>query len=194
MTDKAGKPDSVGPNSILQNVVLWAGFQVVWLAAAFGAASGASTPAIAAAVVYLAAVLAVGHDLARTVQLALASAILGFAVETGLVAAQILSYEAAWPSSELAPAWIVALWLGFGATIPAIAALFGRDRWLRLVVVGGLAGPVAYWAGQRLGALHVAEPASTSYLVIAVVWALVLPALTALDRWLPKSAYQAGSR
>ncbi len=188
MTEKAGEPDSVGPNSILQNVVLWAGFQTVWLAAAFGAASGASMPGILAAFVYLAAVLAVGHDSARTVLLALASAVLGFAVESGLVAAQIVRYEAPWPSAALAPAWIVALWLGFGATIPAIAALFGRDRVVRLVLAGGLAGPVAYWAGQRLGALHVAEPPWTSFFVIAVVWAVVLPALAAVGRRLPMRA------
>jgi uncharacterized membrane protein len=105
----------------------------------------------------------------------------GLVVETGLLSAGLVHYEASWPSHAVAPVWIVALWFGFGATISPLVALTGRDRWIRLVMLGALAGPAAYWAGARISALQVEDPGWPAYLTIAIIWGIVLPVLAALD-------------
>jgi hypothetical protein len=48
-------------------------------------------------------------------------------------------------------------------------------------VLGACGGPLAYYGGQRLGAMQLGSNAAISALVIAVEWALVTPSLVGLS-------------
>jgi hypothetical protein len=56
-----------------------------------------------------------------------------------------------------------------------------RGRYWLASALGACGGPVAYYGGQRLGALQLLNNASLSLLIIAVEWAFVTPALVYLS-------------
>lgn len=67
------------------------------------------------------------------------------------------------------PVWLIVLWLSL-ATLPghALSWLWGRP--FLCSVFGGLAGPLAYLAGSRLGAAELLWPTGAAMLVLALVW------------------------
>ncbi len=168
--------------SAAQSPWWFAGYQVVWVIAALGAASGIAWPGMMAAAFLVAVRLAVGRDRAVTSAVMAVSALAGFGLESGLAAFGLILYGAAWPSGLLAPGWLVGLWLAFGATLPALARLIGGWPVAVAALIGGIGAPFAYWGGARLGALTFAEPSWMGLAVLAVAWAVVLPALLALQR------------
>lgn len=80
---------------------------------------------------------------------------------------------------SIAPLWMTALWLNFGPLVSLSLSWLKGKYWLA-AVLGGLAGPVAYWGGEKLGALNVAELFTQGYVPLALMWALVLPCLVFL--------------
>lgn len=81
---------------------------------------------------------------------------------------------AANPWLPLSPPWMIALWAHF-ATAPAgpLGRLAGR--WWLAAVVGAAAGPLAYWAGGRLGALSWPRGLLVGGLAVAALWAIAVP-------------------
>ena len=155
----------------------WVGFQLVWLMCALGAAQGWNAPGVIAAALFIGVLLAKkGRSLSECVTI-LASGAVGLIAESALMAAELVRFAAPWPSLQLAPAWIVALWLAFGATLSTIASLLGYYIVIKAGVIGFVTGPLAYWAGARLGALEIADSAPLTYLAIGLIWAVALPFL-----------------
>lgn len=155
----------------------WAAFQLVWLVCALSAASQRTAPAVAAAAIFIIVVLTrTGWQRPEWVAV-IASGIAGLLVESLFAWTGLIRYAAAWPSSELAPAWLLALWFAFGATAGTLAGLLGPPYLLKAAAAGFVAGPFAYWAGERLGALEVSYYGPMTYLAVAIAWAVALPAL-----------------
>jgi hypothetical protein len=80
----------------------------------------------------------------------------------------------------LCPLWMAALWANFAGTLH-LCLDWLRGRYWLASVLGACGGPLAYYGGQRLGAMQLGSNASISLLVIAVEWALVTPALVYLS-------------
>jgi hypothetical protein len=166
----------------MRNLAEFAGFQAVWLACAFGAAAGLAWPGIAAAAVYLAAQLATAGNARATGAAVLASGAVGLALESVFAASGLVHYAAPWPGTHLAPAWMIALWLAFGASLGVTSRLLGERATLKAALLGAIGGPLAYYAGARIGALTPGEPAWIAYGAIACAWAVVFSGLIALFR------------
>ena len=156
-------------------------FQIVWLAAALGAGRGLSWPGIVTAAALVGLRLSYGPRRGRTALAILASGGLGLLAESLLVTGGFLHYSAPWPTDVLAPAWILGLWLAFGTTLEMTQSLLGSHPRAKSALLGVIFGPLAYMAGERLGALAVPEPAWPSYLAIAMVWFVAFPALLAFQ-------------
>jgi hypothetical protein len=165
-----------------RSVAEWVGFQFVWFTCALGAAQGWSAPGIIAASLFIATVLAMKRRTLSECLTILACGAVGLVAESVLVSAGFVRFAASWPSSQLAPAWIVALWLAFGVTLPGLAALLGHRLFIKGSFSGLVAGPLAYWAGERLGALEIAAGAQLTYLAIGLIWAIALPFLLLLQQ------------
>jgi hypothetical protein len=163
-----------------RTIVPWLAFQGVWLVCASGAASGNGALGIAAALVFAAAMIAVSQHRVRDARLVAASGVAGFLIESALVNTGLIRFAAPWPIEALAPAWIVALWIAFGATLPAIADKLGAHQLKTAAALGAVAGPLAYLAGARLGALQIVGSATWSLVVLSLVWAAVMAGLVAL--------------
>ena len=106
---------------------------------------------------------------------ALLCGISGFVLETGLILGRVYA-PMGQGGLEICPPWMAALWFNF-APLVSISLSWLKGRYLLAAVVGGLAGPIAYWGGEKLGAITVADHVLRGYLPLAVVWTVVLPAL-----------------
>ena len=87
----------------------------------------------------------------------------------------------------LCPPWVIALWCLFATT------LNGSLRWLvgcnwQAALVGGIFGPLSYFAGHQLGAFGLGRNETRSLLVLSLVWALLMPLVL---RW--TAEWSAGS-
>jgi hypothetical protein len=81
---------------------------------------------------------------------------------------------AANPWGPLSPPWMIALWAHFAtATAGPLGRLAGR--WWLAAAVGAVAGPLAYWAGGRLGALDWPRGLLVGVVAVAPLWALAVP-------------------
>lgn len=74
------------------------------------------------------------------------------------------------------PFWLMVIWLGLAIT-PHHCLAWMQNRPLLSVLFGGLGGPAAYWAGVRLGAASFNWPLGYSLALLALVWALIWPAI-----------------
>ena len=156
-------------------VINLVGFKLGWAAVILTAA--ASMPALG--LVAIAAVVAL--HLARTPDarpetiMLVAAAAIGLVWESVLVATGLLTYDTGLLLPGMAPYWIVAMWVLFATTLNV------GMRWMRrsaivAAVAGGVGGPMAFAAGERLGAVTFADPV-VSLAAVGVGWALLLPML-----------------
>ena len=157
-----------------------AGFQVVWCACALGAGYGTSTLGILAAASFVAIQITIRWRSIALYRNILIAGLIGLAAESLLAASGLVHYASAWPSQHLAPAWIVALWLAFGATVETMHRLLGSRPFSTAVLIGAIGGPLAYLAGAGVGALSLPTTSGPSLLVIAAIWGLALPSLLAV--------------
>ena len=75
--------------------------------------------------------------------------------------------------------WMVSLWAGFAATLGhSLEWLQGRLR--TAAVLGSVAGPLAYLAGERFGAMTIETPLGV--LAVAILYGSVTPAFLILWR------------
>ncbi|MCS6289884.1 MAG: DUF2878 domain-containing protein [Nitrospira sp.] len=92
----------------------------------------------------------------------------------------------------LCPPWLIALWCLFATTLNgSLRWLAGRDR--PAALVGGICGPLSYYAGQQLGALRLGHHEIRSLMLLSILWAVLLPLLM---HWVVgrKSADQSAAR
>lgn len=146
--------------------------QIAWWWAVLFARSDLELVAVVGPASYLAAHLALrGGVRPRVLALGLAAALLGWAGDTLLVRAGLLSFSAA-PDAVWSRAWMAGLWAAFAVSLTvSLSWLLGRRLWI-VAALGAPAGPLAYWAGERLGALGLATWAP---LAIAAEWAIAMP-------------------
>ena len=153
-------------------------FKAGWLAVVLLAAAGMPIAGATAALAVVATHLIRSPEPRAELVLIVASALVGFAWESFLVLTDVLQYGTGSLVPGAAPFWIVAMWMLFATTLNV------GMRWLRrstsLAVVAGLiGGPMAFIAGQSAGAVTLTEPVH-SVIIIALGWALLLPALVSL--------------
>lgn len=163
------------------NVIIIVAFDLVWFACAFGASRGSNLPGVIAAFAYVIALLWLRRWASREAALLLSSAFAGIALESLLAATGLVTYEAPLLGPNIAPPWIIALWLAFGATLTPAVALLGSHAAAKAAVLGAIGGPLAYVAGASLGALHIPGSPWLVYMAIAAAWMITYPALISLQ-------------
>lgn len=150
-------------------------FQVAWFACVASAARGAPWLGVFVAVAAVAAHASISARPRRELVLVLVAITLGAVYDSSIAALGWITYNSGEFVSGMAPLWILALWALFATTINVSL------RWLRgrrgvAALLGALAGPLSYYAGERLGALVLVEPIAAS-LALAIAWAIFTPVL-----------------
>ena len=157
------------------------GYQAVWLATIAGAGAGHAWAGPLSALVFVGATLAFGGRRRRDLQLLAVALPLGILLDTAFAASGWLRYAEPWPWTWAAPVWIWALWAGFAMTLNHSMA-FLRERPAAAALLGLFGGPLAYWAAAgAFDAVSFGAPVAWVMGALAIGWAVVLPALFALD-------------
>jgi hypothetical protein len=155
-------------------------FQAGWFTCAFGAARGYTLLGPLVVVVLLILQLPLVPAPGKQARFVLVATLAGWLIDSGLTRNGVLSFPPGGMLMGLCPLWMAALWANFAGTLHLCLAWLRGRYWLASAL-GACGGPLAYYGGQRLGAIQLGGNAAISLLVIAVEWAFVTPALVYLS-------------
>lgn len=160
----------------------FAAFQATWFAAVIGAGRGHAGWGVAAVALFAALQLRMQRTRRADLRLLAVAGMAGFALDSALVATGLLRYAAPWPLAGLAPAWIVALWMGLALTLNHSLRWLRSRPWLA-GALGALAAPLSYLGAARgWQAVAFAPPVAGTLAIVAACWAVMLWALVSLAR------------
>ncbi|EIM04010.1 DUF2878 domain-containing protein [Rhodanobacter denitrificans] len=158
------------------------GYQAVWFAAVIGAGHGTAWPGVLGMLVYALAQLALARNIRVDLSLIAAALVLGFLLDGGMIRYGLASYASGWPNPQLAPAWILALWISFALTFSQ-SLHYLQTRLGLAALLGLIGGPLAYLGAARgWQVVSFTGPAWRGLLALAAGWALATPALAWLAR------------
>ena len=146
---------------IILNVIL---YQLIWLLCVLGANTGA----------IMALPLLLVHLVTSRTRLADLK-MMGLMVFLGTIVdgtLQQMGFFSFTTSGFPIPFWLLVIWLGLAIT-PNHSLAWLQYRPLLSAFFGALGGPVAYWAGARLGAAAFGWPMLQAMAFLAVVWAFL---------------------
>jgi hypothetical protein len=169
--------------TLVLNVAL---FQAGWLACVLAAAHGLPWAGIAAAAAVVTWHALHARRAAEELKLVALAVAVGALCDSALAASGWIEFAPQAAAEGLAPWWILAMWALFGTTLNVSLAWL-RSRLPLAALLGAMSGPLAYWAGARLGALELRQPAAALG-ALALVWAASLPGLLAAARRLDGAA------
>jgi len=161
--------------AVLANV---AAFQIGWFALILGAAGRHPDWGMLIGLAIVGWHLLLARDAAAELRLVGLSAGVGAVFDSALAALGLIQFPTGTNAAWLAPPWMAVLWMVFATTLN-VSLRWLKGRRLLSAVLGAAAGPLAYYAGARLGAARFPDPMAGALLAVAVIWAIALPLLVA---------------
>ena len=112
----------------------------------------------------------------------LGAGVMGFLVDTLLGLSGAMRFYRYSLSGVTSPPFMVALWLSF-ATSLAFSLRWLQRRYFLGGVLGLVAGPLAYYAGMKLGAVQFNDNIIMAMVFIGIAWFASMPALLRYREW-----------
>lgn len=157
-------------------------FQAAWFACVLGAANDLALAGTLAVVAVVALHLWLAQRPLEELRLIGAIVAIGFVWDSVIVLLGIMTYPTGTFLEGAAPHWILAMWALF-ATALNLSLGWLKGRPWTAVLLGAIGGPLAYYAGHRLGAVEAAD-VPLALFVQGTGWAALMPVLTWLAaRW-----------
>lgn len=178
MTSSSGSVP--GEPSGAHNVVNYVLYQAGWLACVPAAGSGRPGVGMSVALALLGAHVLLATRRAAEVARAAAFGAIGGLLDSALTAAGVLAFPSGSVVEWACPPWIVVMWMQF-ASLFRFCLAWTSGRYALAMGLGAAGGPLAYWAGARLGAVSFPGGATESLPWLAAAWATVLPVLLRLS-------------
>lgn len=152
------------------------GFQIGWFSCVLGGAN--QLPwfgVLLSAMILLIHIKRAAHP-AMEARLIFAALIIGLMFDGVLLNLHWIAFAPTphWPD-QLPPPWMVVLWGLFASTINISLAWLQHKR-VMAILIGAIAGPVAYWSGARLGGLQLTQPIA-ALIYLSIGWAIAVPVL-----------------
>ena len=114
-----------------------------------------------------------GKLMVPDLKLILTSTMIGFAHDTSLNYFKFIQYNIDF-NAYYSPVWIIELWISFALTLNHSLAWLGNKKLLQMIF-GLIGGPLAYIAGEKLGAIYMIN--TMTLYVLALSWACITPLL-----------------
>ena len=156
-------------------------YQAGWFACVLGAASLRPWTGFLIAASLVGGHLALSRERALDARLLVLTTVVGAVVEMVQIAAGTYCFTSGTMNDALPPPWLLAMWAQFATTFrfslrrvvtrPVSAALFGAAG-----------GPLAFLAGERLGAVTLLPPLTHGLLRLSIGWAIALVVFSAVLR------------
>ena len=101
--------------------------------------------------------------------------VLGIVIDGSLFRWSVFTSETdTWTTQGIPPLWLLCLWISV-ATLFAHSLVFLQKRYW-LAAGFGLIGPtMSYFAGAKMAGITLAQPIWQSLLLVAAIWAMILP-------------------
>lgn len=163
--------------SLITNFLL---FQIGWFACVLGGAYDQVIIGSMIAIAVIAYHLYQANDTAREIRLLILALIIGLVFESIFTFQGLARYSHGQVFDFIAPLWMILMWPLFATTLNL------SMRWLKgltpllIAMVGAIFAPLAYYAGNRLGAVEY-DHFNLSMIIIATAWALLLPILVIIS-------------
>ena len=157
-------------------IINFVAFQAAWFIAVLGAAWGYPWIGPIAVVAWIAA-FRVWHPSARDdLVLLVGAGLIGLVTDSVSVLTGVITFpEPAGPGFPTT-IWMIALWINFAASIRH-SLNWIRGRYALGLVFGGIGGPLAYFAGEKMGALVIHSP-----LGVVLAWVVAMPLILLLEQ------------
>lgn len=155
-------------------------FQIGWFSCVLGAANGLPLIGPVVVLAIIALHLKKASQPTRELTLILLAGLLGAIWDSLLVATGWIAYPNGTLVTGTAPYWIVAMWMMFATTLN-VALKWLRGSLLMAATLGGIAGPLAYYGGAKLGGLQFND-VNSALIALACGWAVLMPTLTELSK------------
>jgi hypothetical protein len=149
-----------------------------WFACVSGAANNMPWLGPLVVMAFIAIHLRLSKRPGPELSLMLSAILIGLVADSLLVFSGLVSYPSGTWIDGFAPYWILAMWAMFATTLN-VSMKWMRNRNALAAALGAVCGPLAYLAGQELGAITFNQPLF-AIASLAVIWAVAMPLLVAL--------------
>lgn len=151
-------------------------YQVGWFCCVLGAAWGFPIAGALFALLLAGLHLLLAVSWKNEALLMAAACLLGVLVDSIQQALGLFTFtrDPAW--TLWLPLWVFVIWAQF-ATLFHYALHWLSGRYFLAAIFGLVGGPLAYWAGIRIGAASFGDNPTLTVVTLAIVWAMVTPLL-----------------
>jgi hypothetical protein len=149
-----------------------------WFACVSGAANGMPWIGPMAVLAIVALHLHLAERPGPEIRLLVSAVLIGLVADSLLVLTGLVSFPNGTWIEGLAPYWILAMWALFASTLNVSMKWLRNRTWLA-AALGAAGGPLAYLAGQQMGAVTFHHGVA-AVAALAVIWAICMPLLVIL--------------
>ncbi len=156
-------------------------YQVGWFACVLGAAAGRPWLGFLLAAALVGAHLSLSVDRAHELRRIGLAVAVGGAVEAVQVAAGTYQFTSGTVVAALPPPWLLIMWAQMATTFDfSLRPIVSRP--VAAMAFGAVGGPLAFLAGERLGAVTLQRPLAPGLLLLAVSWAIAMAGFAFVER------------
>ena len=156
-------------------------YQVGWFACVLGGASLRPWTGFLIAVSLMGVHLTLSLERSLEARLLVLATVVGAVVEIAQIAAGTYRFTSGTVNQALPPPWLLAMWPQFATTFRFSLRRVIR-RPLYAALFGAIGGPIAFLAGERLGAVTLLPPLTHGLLRLSISWAIALMIFSAVVR------------
>ncbi|MDH5368610.1 MAG: DUF2878 domain-containing protein [Gammaproteobacteria bacterium] len=161
---------------IVINIIL---FQVGWFACVLTAASSLPYFGAFISLVILGTHVFISKQYRQELRMIFIAMMIGFIWDSLLVSIGWITYQSGMVFDFMAPYWIVLMWALFAITINSSLSWM-KEKLALASLFGAIAGPLAYYAGVKLGAVYFIYELN-ALVALSIGWAVFTPLLLKLS-------------
>jgi hypothetical protein len=156
-------------------------YQVGWFASVLGGAWHRPWTGFLIAVILIGVHLTLSLERALETRLVILATAVGVGVETFQVATGTYRVTSGTVFDAFPPPWLLAMWAQFATTFRfSVRRVIARP--VPAALFGAIGGPIAFLAGERLGAIILLPPLADGLVRLSISWAVALVLLSAVVR------------
>ena len=154
-------------------LINYALYQAGWFACVLGGASQRPWTGFLIATILIGVHLTLSLERSLEIRLVVMATAVGLAVETVQIATGTYRFSSGTVNDALPPPWMLAMWAQFATTFRFSLSHVIR-RPLYAALLGATGGPIAFLAGERLGAVTLLPPLTRGLLRLSISWAIAM--------------------
>jgi len=160
---------------IVLNIIL---FQIGWFACVLTAANNQPFVGAIISLFIIVSHVLISKRYKQEIRIIVIAMVMGLFLDSLIISAGWITYTSGMLGNFIAPYWIVLMWALFATTLNYSLSWL-KEKLLLSVVLGTIAGPFAYYAGVKLGAVEFINEIN-ALVSLSIGWAIFTPLLLKL--------------